>query len=338
MTAGPVVCITGASAGVGRAAALAFAAHRRASIGLIARSRDALEDVGREVERLGGRALVLPLDVADDAAVSDAAARVEQTFGPIDIWINSAMVTVFGPVSALTPQEVRRVTDVTYLGSVHGIQAALRCMRPRNRGVLVQVGSALAYRSIPLQAAYCGAKHAIMGFVDSLRSELLAEDSRVRITMVHLPAVNTPQFDWARSHMPRRARPMGKVFQPEDIARAILHAAEHPRREYHLGGTAVQAILGNAVLPGIADRYLAWTAMEGQEADEREPPGRADNLFQPVEGLHRTRGRFGLPHHNLRLVASAATTRGTAMLTGLVLAGGLGYLLGRIARGGARPG
>ncbi|MCG5241434.1 SDR family oxidoreductase [Azospirillum doebereinerae] len=327
MRSGPVVCITGASAGVGRATALAFAARRQASIGLIARSRDALEEVRHEVERLGGRGLVLPLDVADADSLSTAAGRVEDAFGPIDVWVNSAMVTVFGPVSALTPEELRRVTEVTYLGSAYGVQTALRSMRARDQGTIVQVGSALAYRSIPLQAAYCGAKHAIMGFVDSLRSELLRDGSRVRITMVQLPAVNTPQFEWARSHMPRRARPMGKIFQPEDVAQAILHAAEHPKREYWLGATAVEAILGDALLPGIGDRYLARTAVEGQETDEREPPGRPDNLFQPVEGLHRTSGRFGQPRHRLRLASDAGAVRGVALMTGLLLAGGLGYLL-----------
>ncbi|SMH45893.1 SDR family oxidoreductase [Azospirillum agricola] len=330
MKSGPVVCITGASAGVGRATALAFAARHKASIGLIARSRDALETVRREVERLGGRGLVLPLDVSDAQALSAAADRLEQTFGPVDVWVNSAMVTVFGPVTALTPEELRRVTDVTYLGSAYGIQTALRSMRPRGRGTIIQVGSALAHRSIPLQAAYCGAKHAIVGFVDSLRSELLHDGSRVRITMVQLPAVNTPQFEWARSHMPHRARPMGTVFQPEDIAHAILHAAEHPKRDYWLGTTTVEAILGNSLLPGVGDRYLAHAAVEGQETEERERPGRPDNLFQPVEGLHRTRGRFGLPRHRLRLVAGAGAVRGTALMAGLVLAGGFGYLLGSV--------
>ncbi|MBP2301017.1 SDR family oxidoreductase [Azospirillum picis] len=325
----PVVCITGASAGVGRATALAFAAYRRASIGLVARSAEALEEVRREVERLGGRAMVLPLDVADPDALENAAGRLEDAFGPIDIWINSAMVTVFGPVQDLTADELKRVTEVTYLGSAYGIQAALRRMRPRNRGTILQVGSALAYRSIPLQSAYCGAKHAIQGFIDSLRSELLHDGSDVRLTTVQLPAVNTPQFDWARSHMPRRAQPMGRIFQPEDIARAILHAAEHPRREYWLGGTAIQAILGNSLAPGLVDRYLADTAVEGQETGEPETPGRPDNLYHPVEGLHRTRGRFGLPHNDLRLTPSERTARSMAIATGLILAGGVGYALAR---------
>lgn len=331
MRSHPVVCITGASAGVGRATALAFAAHRQASIGLIARSRDALEEVRREVERLGGKGLVLPLDVADHQAVFAAADEVEATFGPIDVWINSAMVTVFGPVRDLTPEELRRVTEVTYLGSAHGIQAALRHMLPRDGGTIIQVGSALAHRSIPLQAAYCGAKHGIMGFVDSLRSELIHDGSRVRLTMVQLPAVNTPQFDWARSHMPARARPMGKIFQPEDIGRAILHASEHPRRDYWLGGTTMEAILGNTLFPGLGDRYLAHTAVEGQLADEPEPPSRADNLFEPVDGLHRTRGRFGQPRHRLRLVSSGGVARGAFLAMGMMLAGGLGVLAHRQA-------
>ncbi|WP_042694303.1 SDR family oxidoreductase [Azospirillum sp. B506] len=328
----PILCITGASAGVGRATALAFAAYRQASIGLIARSSDALEEVKAEVERLGGRALVLPLDVADPDALDAAAVHVENTFGPIDTWINVAMVTVFGPVHAVTPEELKRVTEVTYLGSAYGIQTALRQMRLRDSGSIVQVGSALAYRSIPLQSAYCGAKHAITGFIDSLQSELIHDNSGIRLTTVHLPAVNTPQFEWARSHMPRRARPMGTIFQPEDIARAILRAAENPRREYWLGGSAMQAILGTFLAPGFADRYLAKTAVEGQMTQEHEIPGRSDNLYHPVDGLHRTRGRFGLPHNSLRLTAPSAAARGIAMAAGLILAGGLGFAISRIAR------
>lgn len=322
----PIVCITGASAGVGRATALAFAKHWQARIGLIARSRTALEEVSREVERLGGVGLPLPLDVADADAVEAAAAQAEERLGPIGVWVNNAMVTVFGPVEEVTPDELRRVTEVTYLGSVFGLQAALRRMRPRNRGVIVQVGSALAYRSIPLQAAYCGAKHAIRGFVDSLRSELIHDGSDVAVTMVHLPAVNTPQFDWARSHMPYRARPMGRIYQPEDIGRAIVAAAEHPKREYWLGFPAVEAIVGNALMPGVADRHLAGSAVEGQMTAEPDPSGRPDNLFQPVEGLHRVGGRFGTPHHRLMLRPGGRMVRGTLAAAGLVAAGGLGYL------------
>jgi NAD(P)-dependent dehydrogenase (short-subunit alcohol dehydrogenase family) len=322
----PVVCVTGASAGIGRAIALAFAAEWGASIGLIARSREALEEVAREVERLGGQPLVLPLDVADEAAVSDAADRVERELGPIDVWVNDAMVTVFGRVEHLKPEELRRVTEVTYLGSAFGIQAALRHMIPRGRGTIIQIGSALAYRSIPLQAAYCGAKAAIRGFIDSLRSELLHDGHDVKLSMVQLPAVNTPQFDWARSHMQHRARPMGKIFQPEDIGRAIVRVAENPKREYWLGASAMQAILGNFALPGFADQYLADNAVEGQLTAERDDPGRPDNLYQTVPGWHRMRGRFGLPRHHLALTASGGTARATAFAAGVALVGGLGFL------------
>ncbi|UEM25066.1 SDR family oxidoreductase (plasmid) [Skermanella mucosa] len=326
METAPVVCVTGASAGIGRAIALAFAAERGASIGLIARSKEALDEVAREVERLGGRALVLPLDVADEAAVADAADRVERALGPIDVWVNNAMVTVFGRVRDLTPEELRRVTEVTYLGSAFGIQAALRHMSRRNRGTIIQIGSALAYRSIPLQAAYCGAKAAIRGFIDGLRSELIHDGSGVRVSMVQLPAVNTPQFDWARSHMPRRARPMGKIFQPEDIGRAVVRVADRPEREVWLGASAMQAILGNYALPGFADHYLADNAVEGQLTAEPDAPGRPDNLFGTVPGRHRMRGRFGLPRHHLRLTSSGGAARATAFAAGVALVGGLGFL------------
>ncbi|AWK90036.1 SDR family oxidoreductase [Azospirillum thermophilum] len=332
----PVVCVTGASAGVGRATVLAFAARwRGARFGLMARSRGALEEVKAEVERLGGSAVVLPLDVADADAVSAAADRVEREFDPVDVWVNAAMVTVFGRVGDLTPEELRRVTEVTYLGSVHGIQAALRHMQPRDHGVIVQVGSAVAYRAIPLQAAYSGAKHAIRGFVDSLRTELIHDGSHVKVTMVHLPAVNTPQFEWGRSHMPRRARPMGAIYQPEDIGRAIVDAAENPRREYWLGASSMEAIIGNSVMPGPLDHYLAATAVDGQLTDEPEVPGRPDNLFTPVEGLHRMRGRFGEPRKTLHLASSEGLARGLVLAGGVALVGGLG-VLARTAFGGRR--
>jgi NADP-dependent 3-hydroxy acid dehydrogenase YdfG len=324
----PVVCVTGASAGIGRAIALAFAAKWGASVALIARSADALDEVRREVDRLGGHGLAVPLDVADDKAVFEAADRIERELGPIDIWVNNAMVTVFGPAESLTPEELRRVTDVTYHGSVFGIQAALRHMKPRDQGTIIQIGSALAYRSIPLQGAYCGAKHAIMGFLDSVRSELIHDRSNVQLSMAQLPAVNTPQFDWARSHMPYRAQPMGKIFQPEDIGRAVVHIAENPKREYWLGGPAMEAILGNFLVPQVADTYLGRTAVEGQQTDEREDPHRPDNLFEPVEGRHRMRGRFGLPRHHLRLTSSGSTARIATVAAGSALAVGLGLLAG----------
>jgi len=330
MTSRPVVCVTGASAGIGRAIALAFAAEWGAAIGLIARSAEALNEVRHEVDRLGGRGVALPLDVADDKAVFEAAEKIELTLGPIDVWVNNAMVTVFGPAESLASDELRRVTDVTYHGSVFGILAALHHMKPRDHGTIIQVGSALAYRSIPLQSAYCGAKHAIKGFLDSLRSELIHDGSNVQLSMVQLPAVNTPQFGWARSHMPYRAKPMGKIFQPEDIGRAIVRVAENPRREYWLGGSAMEAILGNFLVPQYADRYLARTAVEGQQTPERESPNRPDNLFEPVKGQHRMRGRFGLPRHHLRLTASGSAARFATVATGSALAVGLGLLAGSV--------
>jgi len=328
MSSRPVVCVTGASAGIGRAIALAFAAEWGAAVGLIARSAEALDEVRREVDRLGGRGLALPLDVADHEALFAAAGQVEQTLGPIDVWINNAMVTVFGRAEDLGPEELRRVTEVTYHGSVFGIQAALRHMKPRGQGTIIQIGSALAYRSIPLQAAYCGAKHAIKGFLDSLRSELIHDGIDIQLSMVQLPAVNTPQFDWARSHMPHRARPMGTIYQPEDIGRAIVRIAENPRREYWLGGSAIEAILGNFLLPQYADRYLPRPAVEGQQPAGLESAERPDNLFEPVTGQHRMRGRFGLPRNRLRLSSSGPAARIAAVAGGSALAAGLGLLAG----------
>jgi NAD(P)-dependent dehydrogenase (short-subunit alcohol dehydrogenase family) len=286
-----VAVITGASAGVGRATARAFGA-RGARVGLIARSRDGLEAARREVEAAGGRAIVLVCDVADAAQVEAAAERVEAEFGPPDIWVNDAMVTLFGPVHAVTPAEFRRATEVSYLGTVYGTMAALKRMRPRNRGIIVQVGSALAYRSVPLQAAYCGAKSAIRGFTDSLRCELLREGSEVRLTMVQLSAFNTPQFDWARCYMDRAPQPIPPIFQPEVAAEAIFWAAHRRRREVWVGWPAVKAILGNRVMPGLLDRMLARSGYDGQLSEEPVAPDRADNLYKPVAGDHGARGRF----------------------------------------------
>ena len=286
-----VVVITGASAGVGRAVAREFA-RRGARIGLIARGADGLEAAKREVEELGGEALVLPADVAEFSAVEFAAQKVEVTFGPIDIWVNNAMASVFSPVHQLKPEELRRVTDVTYHGVVWGTMAALRRMRDRDHGVIVQVGSALAYRGIPLQAAYCAAKHAIQGFNDSLRSELFYEKSNVRLTMVNLPAINTPQFDWVLSRLPHRAQPVGPIFQPEVAARAIVWAAYHDRRELNVGWPTTKAVIGNNFFPGIGDRYLAHTGIDGQQTDEPENPHRASNLWEPLAGDHGAHGRF----------------------------------------------
>src|SRR5437762_9214735 len=251
-----VVVVTGASAGVGRATVQAFA-RRGARLGLIARGPDGLDATRAEVEQLGGSALVFAVDVADADKVEEAAARVEEAFGPIDIWINNAMVSVFSPVKTMTAEEFHRVTEVTYLGVVYGTLSALKRMLPRDHGSIVQVGSALAYRGIPLQAAYCGAKHAIQGFTESLRCELLHDKSNVRVTMVQLPAMNTQQFSWSRSRMPRRAQPVPPIFQPEIAGDAIYFAAHHRRRQLFVGMPTVISIVGNAIAPGLGDRYLA---------------------------------------------------------------------------------
>lgn len=286
-----VVVVTGASAGVGRAVVRAFA-ERGAHLGLLARGRDGLEAARQEVEELGGRALVLPADVADEHQVEAAAAEVEERLGPIDVWVNDAMVSVFSPVIEMTAEEYRRVTEVTYLGTVWGTLAALRRMRPRDRGTIVQVGSALAYRGIPLQSAYCAAKHAVQGFCDSLRSELLHDGSHVRLTMVQLPALNTPQFGWVKSRLPRKPQPVPPIFQPEVAARAVVWAAEHGRREVWVGWPTVKAIAGNRIAPWLADRYLAKNGYEAQQYDGLADPHRADNLWHPVPGDHGAHGDF----------------------------------------------
>jgi NAD(P)-dependent dehydrogenase (short-subunit alcohol dehydrogenase family) len=287
-----VVVITGASAGVGRATVREFA-KRRASIGLIARGTDGLEGARREVESAGGRALVLPVDVADSAQVEAAAERVESTFGPIDIWVNNAMASVFSPLKEMTAEEFKRVTEVTYLGYVYGSLAALKRMLPRDCGTIVHVGSALAYRSIPLQAAYCAAKHAVLGFFASLRTELLHDGSNVKTTMVQMPALNTPQFGWVKSRLPRKAQPVPPIFQPEVGARAIYYAAHHPeRREYYVGFSTVKAIFGNKLAPSFGDHYLARDGYDAQQHDGPEDPNRPNNLWHPVSGDHGAHGTF----------------------------------------------
>src|SRR5216117_2247422 len=287
-----IVVITGASAGVGRATVRAFA-REGADIGLIARGVDGLEAARREVETAGGRALVLPADIADAVEIDAAADRVERELGPIDVWVNNAMVSVFSPVMALARGEIERVTNVTYLGVVHGTIAALKRMLPRDRGVVVQVGSALAYRGIPLQAAYCAAKHAVQGFTESLRCELLHARSNVHLTMVNLPAMNTPQFDWVKSRMPRKAQPVPPIYAPEIAADAIVWAASHRRREISVGMTTVAAIWANKIAPGLLDRYLARTGYDAQQTDEPADPNQPDNLWQPLPGDHGAHGRFG---------------------------------------------
>jgi NAD(P)-dependent dehydrogenase (short-subunit alcohol dehydrogenase family) len=279
----PVAVITGASAGVGRATARAFAAAGY-DVGLLARGAAGLEAAAKDVEAADRKPLALATDVADADAVDRAASRVEATLGPIDVWVNNAFSTVFARATDVTPEEYRRVTDVTYLGFVYGTLAALARMKPRDRGVIVQVGSALAYRGIPLQAAYCGAKHAIQGFTESLRCELLNERSGVRVTMVQLPALNTPQFDWVLNRLPRRPQPVPPIFQPERAADAILHAAEHPnRRERWVGASTALTLVANAVVPGLLDRYLARTGVEAQQTDEPADPDQPANLWSPQD-------------------------------------------------------
>ena len=286
-----VVVVTGASAGVGRATVRLFA-REGAAVGLIARGGDRLEAARGEVERLGSRAVAVQADVADPDQVKAAAEQIERDLGPIDVWVNNAMATVFAPVSQTTPDEFRRATEVTYLGSVWGTMAALERMVPRDHGVIVQAGSALAYRGIPLQAAYCGSKHALQGFLESLRAELLHEGSNVRVTMVQLPALNTPQFTWSRAKLPRKPQPVPPIFQPEIAARAIVWAARHPQRQLMVGWPTVKAIVGNAIAPGFADRYLARNGYDAQQTDEPVDPNRPDNLFQPVSGAQAAHGPF----------------------------------------------
>jgi NAD(P)-dependent dehydrogenase (short-subunit alcohol dehydrogenase family) len=287
-----VVVVTGASAGLGRAIVRAFA-RERAHVALLARGRDGLEGARREVEELGGKALVIPIDVADAESIEQAAETVEHEFGPIDIWINNAMVSVFSPVKLMTPEDYKRVTEVTYLGVVYGTLAALKRMLPRDRGVVVQVGSALAYRGIPLQSAYCAAKHAIQGFHDSLCSELIHDKSNVRVTMVQLPAMNTPQFSWVKSRLPRKPQPVPPIYEPDIGADAVLFAAHNERREMYVGYPTVGAIVVNKIAPGFIDWYLATNGYDAQQTDEPVEPDRRDNLWEPVPGDHGAYGSFG---------------------------------------------
>jgi len=292
---GRIVVITGAGAGIGRAAATEFARHG-CDVALLSRDPDRLANAAAELRLFGVRVLAIPTDVADYKAVEAAAAQVERDLGPIDVWVNVAMATVFAPVSKLTADEVRRGTEVTYLGQVHGMMAALNHMRPRNRGSIVNVGSALAYRSVPLQSIYCGAKFAIRGFTDSLRSELIHDKVNVTLTMVDLPAVNTPQFDWALNRMGKKAQPVPPIYQPEVPARAIYFGAFNPRRQIWVGFPTVVAVLANRIAPGWIDRYLAKSGYSGQLAAEDQPADAPNNLFEPVPGAYGAHGRFDDRH------------------------------------------
>ena len=287
------VVVTGASAGLGRAIAHAFG-KRGAQVALIARNPEALEAAREEVQRLGGRAMIVPLDVADPDAIESAANKIEQELGPIDVWVNNAMVSVFSPVKEMEAGEYRRVTEVTYLGYVYGTLSALRRMLPRDRGTIIQVGSALAYRSIPLQSAYCAAKHAIVGFTDSLRCELHHDKSNVKVTVVQMPAMNTVQFDWVKSRLPRKPQPVPPIYEPEVSAEVVWRAAQakNPRREYWVGYPTVEAIVGQRFIPGLLDRYLGATGYDAQQYGGSADPNRPNNLWNYVPGKHRTHGDF----------------------------------------------
>ena len=287
-----VIVVTGAAGGVGRATARMFAKTEHARLGLIARSAEALEAAKREVAELGGQALVLPCDVADAAAVEAAAARVEAELGPMDVWVNDAMTSVFAFIKDTTPEEFKRVTEVCYLGYVHGTLAALKYMLPRNRGHIIQVGSALAYRGIPLQAAYCASKHAIQGFMDSLRAELIHLRSRIVPVMVQMPALNTPQFDWCRNKLSHKSQPVPPSYQPEVAARAIVFASKSRRREIYVGLPTVIAIIGNKLFPRLGDLYLGKKGVKCQQTQEANPPNAPDNLHEPVGGDPGAHGRF----------------------------------------------
>ncbi len=327
---GEIVVVTGGSAGVGRATVREFARHG-ADVAVLARGKARIDAACAEVEAMGRRALGISVDVADGEAVEAAAERVERELGPIDIWVNNAFAGIFSPFMETTPEEYKRVTDVTYMGQVHGARAALKRMLPRDSGIIVLVGSALAYRGIPLQSAYCGAKHAVQGFLDSLRPELDYRDSRVRMCMVQLPALNTPQFEWARTHMGKKPRPVGKIYQPEVAARAIHFAAHSSRKEVWVGSTTMEAFLGDEAASALLDEYLAETGVESQSANVRVSPDRKDNLFEPVPGDFAAHGRFDdvahptstqmwLNRHRNTIAASVATLAATA---------GLGFMLSR---------
>ncbi len=324
------VVVTGASAGLGRAIAHQFASHG-AQVALLARGEEGLHATAAEIEARGGRALAVPTDVADSAAVEAAANTVEEQLGPIDVWVNNAMVSVFSPVKEMKPEEYKRATEVTYLGAVYGTLAALKYMLPRDRGTIVQVGSALGYRSIPLQSAYCGAKHAINGFTDSLRCELLHDKSNVRLTTVQMPAMNTVQFNWVKSRLSHRAQPVPPIFQPEVGARAVYWAAHHNRREVYVGGSTVRAIVGNKFIPALLDRYLARTAYKSQQTAEPEDPSRADNLWSPVDarsdwGEH---GRFDKQSHSGSIELWTGLHR-KQIAAGLLLASVVAFAINRM--------
>lgn len=324
-----VIVITGATGGVGRATAHAFA-RQGAKIALLARGIEQLSATEQEVENLGGKALAIPTDVADPEQIEAAADRAESELGPIDVWINNAMVSVFSPIKEISASEFKRVTEVTYLGQVYGAMTAMRRMLPRDRGSIVLVGSALAYRGIPLQSAYCGAKHGIEGFYDSLRCELEHDKSGIRTCMVQLPAMNTTQFGWVLSKLPRKPRPMGKIYEPEVAARAILFAAAHNRRSIWVGAPTYKAIIGNRLSPSYADHVLARTGYNGQQTSQPVSPDRKDNVWKPVDEDRGTRGDFARQSTNRSLTLWAATHRGLVAFAGGIM------VLGALAAAGRK--
>jgi short-subunit dehydrogenase len=324
------IVVTGASGGIGRATAIAFG-RRKDTVVLVARGKEGLDGAAAEVERAGGTAVVMSADVADPDQVFAVADSVEADIGPVDVWVNDAFTSVFSPFEKIRPDEYRRVTEVSYLGYVYATMAALRHMKPRDRGAIVQVGSALAYRGIPLQSAYCGAKHAIQGFHEALRCELLHERSNVHVTMVQMPAVNTPQFSWVLSRLPKHAQPVPPIYQPEVAARAVVHAAGHPsRREYWVGASTMGTLAANAIAPGLLDRYLARTGFKSQQTSHEQDPDAPENLWNPADGRDgRDYGAHGVfddksHYHDPQLWASQhhgalAAIAGTAAVVGTAL-------------------
>ncbi len=326
-----IVVITGATAGVGRATARAFAKQGASCVALLARDQARLDDTRAEIERLGVTALAFVVDVANAEEVEEAARQIEQRAGAIDVWVNNAMATIFSPIEYISPKEFKRVTEVTYLGVVYGTMSALKRMRPRNAGTIIQVGSALAYRSIPLQSAYCGAKHAIRGFTDSIRSELIHDKSAIQISMVQLPGVNTPQFEWCRTKIYLHPQPVGTLYQPEVAARAIVWAATHMRREIYVGMPAFAAIVLNKWLPGVLDKLLARRAYEQQFTGEPIPHDRPDNLFQPAPTRYRAHGVFEKRAHDMSLELWTSLHRNLigGLIAAAVVLGAFAYYVSR---------